>query len=472
MDPSLRLGRRGFCKLAAAASFSAVAPAAAAASRRTRRFSIDSFRRRSDGDWAVTIQRAVNAASHGGGGTVIGTPGQIYGLTPRRKYLSLDPSGGVAQFAVCVQIPSHVTLDMQGSTLRLLGPEEGALIANHNLRGSGPRDTSLGLVNAVLDGGDLSNQGTAMLQMAYVDNLSLRGVRIIRGQYVGGWIYNARSSVFDDLEADGFVGEPWLLGAATGVDNHIYDSAFGRLAARGVRSHPNDYYFPGNSFVFVLSRCTIDSITAIDCAAGIKIQSPTEDVRIRAVSTVRCGDAGSNSGLKLQGDTQSPVKRVTVDEVRATGQTGSGLYLEGSLDCTVGSFKGVGNSTNGAYPDVWVGGTRDRISTLISDQCGGTGVVIRPNAHGYALGEVRVTNPNVAPIPTATAAIAVFGGSGALGHVTCEETEDPADMLVGVDVNSPTAVGTIDSLSVRGAADTAFKSVSPRFVAPVPKSHR
>lgn len=398
---------------------------------------------------------------------MVAAAGQVYGVSPEGSYDSLNPSGGVGRYNVCVQIPPKVTLDMRGSTLRLTGTTEAALVANTNLSGTGPRDASVGLVNVVLDGGDVPSRATSLLHLAYIDHLVLRGVKIVRGNYVGGWIYNCRASMFDRLAVDGFRGQPWLIGSPSGTGNQVSDSDFGTMSARNVAMIDDDFHFEGNSFVLVLTRCHVAKVAAYRCDAGIKVQWPSEDVTIGSVKTVACGNPAGNSGLKLQGEPEGPVSRISVGEVLAHAQTGTGLYMDGSVDCTVDSYSGVANNPTGARADVWLGGNNDKIKNLRSDGSGGPGVLVRPYAVGYRLAKVWVRNPNQSHGAAANgAAIAIYGGSGALGSVRCIDTKRPSTMARGVEVNSPNAVGHITSLAVSGAGEAPFASVSKAFPAP------
>ena len=400
---------------------------------------------------------------------MLAVAGRVYPVTPQATYNSLNPSGGIGRYNVCLQIPSGVTLDMRGSSLRLHGTEEAVLVANANLSGMGPRDASIGLLDAVLDGGNVPSAATSLLHLAHADHMDVRGVKIVRGNYQGGWIYDCRASVFDQLEVDGFVGQPWLIGSASGLGNQVYDSMFGTLRARNVTQLGNDPYFVGNGFLFVLTRCHVRRIEAYQCGAGIKVQWPGQDITIGSVFTSDCGDPSGNSGLKLQGDAQGgPVSRVTVGKVVARKQTGPGLYMDRTVDCTVASYQGVANNATGASADVWIGGTSDHVKELRSDESGGAGVVVRPYATAYVLDNVWVRNPNRRRSATGSAGVAIYGGSGALGYVSCVDTQHPSTMARGVDVSSPTAVGQIAVLEVTGESEEAFKSVSTAFPAPPP----
>lgn len=434
-----------------------------------QRVYVDHFRRAGDSGWARPIARAIAAAQRSGGGRVLGSPGRVYGLRPHAIYTAQLPHGATTSYRVCVQIPPGVTLDMQGSTLRLLGSTAAAIVTNKNLSGVGWRDTDVALVNAVLDGGSIPARGTPLLHLAYVDRLILQDVKLVNGNCVGGWVYNCNASTFDSLEVDGFRGLPWSIGSAARTGNQVYDSTFGALRARNVTWIDPYYYFPGNSFVLTLTRCQVKSIEAYRCTAGIKIQSPTQDLTIGTVTTSACGSPTGNSGLKLQGDKGGrPVANVSVGMLRAEAQTGPGLYMERTLDCTVDSYRGVSNNVNAAQADVWIGGTNDLLMDVQSDESGGPGVLVRPYATGYRLDNVLVRNPYQSPKAVRpSVGVAVEGGVGSFGHVTCVDTRRRPTMERGVDVSSPEAIGLITALEVEGNVPMPFASVSKEFEKPV-----
>jgi hypothetical protein len=312
-----------------------------------------------------------------------------------------------------------------------------------------------------------------MLHFAHVDRLRLDRVKVTRGHGNGGWLYDCRHSRFDDIEVDGFVGQPWLFGEPVGERNQIYDSRFGRLRARNVKNI--DYaYLEGNAFLFCATRCSIKKISSLRCEAAVKVQYPSKNVTIRAISVRHGGNRHGNSGLKLQGLEPyrdlgvrgGPVRGVHVHELICIDQSGPGLYMENTVDCAIDSYFGSGNDRVATRADVWVGGTNDRIRRLRSVGSGAIGVLIRPYATGYRLGEVTVKNPGKRRPRALVAGVVVFGGSGTFGSVECVDTRRRPGMRYGVDVTSRSARGRIAHLAVRGAQDRGFKSVSRRFRQP------
>lgn len=432
-----------------------------------RIFLVEDFRRAFELDDTPCLARALAAASLAGGGSVRALPGRTYRVSPQTTFESLNPSGGTCGYPVCLQIASGVTLDMQGSTLQLQGSAEAAVVANTNVTGSGRADSDLGLENVVIDGRDVPFTQSSLLHFAYAERLALRNVKLVNGSYQGAWIYACHHCEFDGIEVDGFHGQPWTFGnpQTTGTGrNQVYDSKFGRLSARNVRRQ-NGQSQPGNSFNLILTRCEIDSIQARDCDAGIKVQWPSRDVTIHRVFTARCGSPiDENSGFKIQGDpVHGPVRRIHAGRVIAQDQAAMGLFMDYSENCSVRFYSGRRNNKNGTAGDVWIGGRNDRVGRIKSDLSGANGVLIRPYAHGYRLPAVWVRNPGQAPNAANRAAIAVSGGSGKFGHVTCVDTRAVKTMTRGADVWSSTAVGSIARLHVSGQRGQQFMSVSSRF---------
>lgn len=432
----------------------------------SERFEIRRFWHPHDKDATPSIQRALAAAGSQGGGEVQAAPRRVYEVSAQTVFPALVPDGGVTEYPVCVQIPSGVSLNMNGSTLRLRGHHPAVIVANQNLSDAGARDHRIGIRDAVIDGRNVLAPDKALLQLAHIDELSLINVKIVRGNYLGGWVYGCRHSYLDLLDSDQFVGQPWSIGSPLGTGNQVYDSLLGRLRGRNVRKI-NYETLEGNSFDLVLTRCHIDSIQASRCAAGIKIQWPSSEVTIGTVRTQHCGDPAGNSGLKIQGVRNgAPVTDVHVSRVIASHQTGFGLLMDGSVNCSVRSFQGFGNNTNGNRGDVWIGGINDHVHEIVSTNSGGIGVVIRPYARNYQLDQVSVTNPGTDPRATSNSGVSIFGGSGSMGDVACIDTRRPSTMLRGVDVTSPQAQGRIHELTVRGASDVPFKSVASGFPPP------
>jgi hypothetical protein len=432
---------------------------------------------------AAAINTAINTAATAGGGRVVAKPGVTYQVGIQGTVSSLGPSGTTGPRSYCVLLKSGVTLDMQNSTLQLRGSTEASIIFPEHGDGV-TRDHDLGLVNAVLDGRNVTSTSHSVLQMGYVDRLTLRRVKVINFVYQAGWVFATRGGVFTDLDCDTGVGQGWTFGdpRATGVGaNQVYDSTFGDLRASNI-TLLNTVSQPGNPYNLVLTRCTIGSIRASNCSAGIKIQQPSTDVVIGLVQMDTCGEATAlNSGFKLQGDATYPAgtdrpTRIRVGQVIATNQANVGLYLWHTQDCSVDSYAGYNNCLlHTASSDVILGGgINDHISALSTRNSGGAGVRISNDnggatagPTGYRLPNVRVTNPGQNSSGSIKSGFRIdANSSGTIGEMILVDDQGTHTMDKGVDVTVAGASATFGALSISGQTGTAFNSSSAGVAQP------
>jgi hypothetical protein len=425
----------------------------------------------------AAINAAITAASNAGGGRVLARSGVTYQIIASTTQTVLHPSGSSASRSIAVRIPSNVVLDMNGSTLQLRGSSECIMVGNSLTDNTG-RQTNLGLVNAVLDGRNITASSHSMLHFAYCDRLTLDNVKIINGVYQGGWVYDVTASRFDGLDADTFQGQPWTLGApqATGSGtNQVYDSWFGSLRGTNI-TLLNTGSQPGNPYNLVLTRCTIDSIYARNCAGGIKLQQPSTDVTIGGVLIDTCGEASAlNSGFKIQGDTTYPAgtdrpTRIVVGQVIAKAQANMGLYLYHTQDCSIGSYAGQGNVTlHTASADVVLaGGQNDHIGHVRSASSNGGGIRISNDAvtgpTGYRINSARITNPGISGSSSIRSAVRVdYTSEGSIGDLVCIDSQGSPTMTHAIHVLDSTAVGVVQRLTTSGWNTAAFTSNASGF---------
>lgn len=425
----------------------------------------------------ATINAAIVAASNAGGGRVVAAPGRIYQVAASTTQSVLHPSGTTASRSIAVRILPNVILDMNGSTLQLRGSAECIIVGNSLTNNTG-RQANLGLVNAVLDGRNIAATSHSMMHFAYCDNLTLDNVKIINGVYQGAWIYDVTESRFDKLDAQTFQGQPWTLGApqSTGSgNNQIYDSWFGSLRGTDI-TLLNTGSQPGNAYNLVLTRCTIDSIYARDCSAGVKLQQPSSDVTIGSVIVDTCGEATAlNSGFKIQGDTTYTAgtdrpTRIVVGQVIAKAQANMGLYLYHTRDCSIGSYAGSGNVTlHTASADVVLaGGINDHIGHVRSDSSLGGGIRISNDAvtgpTGYRINSARITNPGINASGSIRSAVRVdYDSEGSFGDLVCIDSQGSPTMDRALHVLDADAIGEVQRFTASGWSTSAFTSNAAGF---------
>lgn len=404
---------------------------------------------RGDGltDDTAAIQAALNASP--AGSVVQAAPGKTYLISSAGTLGVQVPSGGISGQAACLRVPSGIVLDMAGSTLKLRpGTVSAYMVINAHPSAAGG-DTECGLMNATLDGSHIAASGCSLLTLTGVIRPLLRNVTVENGTYQGIFCFHDSFGTFDHISAHDFQGQGLQFGTPSGKANGVYDSTFTTITAQNITSL-GTFSQPGNSFDAVLVRCTVGEIDADNCAAGVKIQGPGTDDTIGVVRVTGGGDASGNSGLKLQGDTKNGwyPQRVHIGSVYCTGQSGTGLYLEKSIGCTVDNYTGVGNGTLGTSPDLWVDGTSDTLGCVSSSHAGGDALLVRSGASGYRIKRFSAVDPGQVTAAKSKAGASVQGGSGTIGMLTATDDQAKPTMAHGFQNNEPTATLFLVGLSL------------------------
>lgn len=429
----------------------------------------------------VTDTAAINAAlatvSAAGGGIVRAQAGQVYKVASSLTRTVQFPSGSTGSRNVCIPIPSNCMLDMNGSTLQLQGASEAAIVCVDKLDNSA-RNADLGLKNAILDGRSISMSLTSLASFFYTDRLTLTNVKIINCTFSGGWVVDVTDSRFDEIRSDNCQGQPWTFGdpQPTGSGhNGVYRSMFGKLYGQNT-TRLNSGSQPGNPFDLVLYSCTIESILAYNCSAGIKLQQPSSDVTVGEVVIDTCGEANAlNSGFKIQGDptyaagTDRPT-RITVGQVTAKNCLNMGLYVHHSQDCEVQTYRGFNNVTHDAssgHTDIFLGGNNNfRLLDAASINSNAAGLrVNQDSGAGTELGSrvdyLKVTNPGQNAAALIRDGVRVDTASNInFGTVELVDNQGSPTMQIGFNVTSAGAIGRVDNFTSTGNVSDEFVGVA------------
>lgn len=415
-------------------------------------------------DDGPAIRAQLAAASPGD--VIYGIPGKTYLVgTPVTSTTFVVPSGQTTMPYI-LSIPSGVTLDLRGAKLKLKPGTDAVMVINSGALSATSTDTDNGLVNAVLDGSNVALTGKALVMWTRVTRPKM-SVKILNGNHLGVQMYNIDHGDFPYLEADGFTGNPFSFGQKLPVGNDVRDCKFGSIRVRNVTPDPaNTFNMPGNSLAGVFQRCSFSVIEARNCSAGIKIEEPSTDCVIDRVIGQSCGDSGGNSGLKLQGTSDTArVSRVSVGQVVMRGQTGHGLWMEYTDGCSVGEYIGTGNNTNGGTGDVWVGGKGDQIGSITSDKAGGDGVLVRTYAADVQIGKIRVTNPGQVTSSTSKVGMQVGGsGSVSIDDFLAADDQTTPTMQRGLAVYGTTALVRAPQVKIVNPIDTGIYVIAAGLV--------
>ncbi len=203
----------------------------------------------------AAIQAAIDAASLKGGGKVVGRKRDTYLI-----YSTGSQPGypRARHFPYALRIPSNITLDLRGGTLKLADGQNTSMIMNMNTE-DGFKDKHITLRNMTLDNNgdnqtDKLSGNQAALYFYGVDDLRVENVTVRDAWVHSGRIRNVSNSYFHNIHADGSHGDCWMFGQ-TGTPDRPFDtrdSYFGTVTAKncsGVTSRA-----AGNSFVGAFKR--------------------------------------------------------------------------------------------------------------------------------------------------------------------------------------------------------------------------
>ncbi len=403
-------------------------------------------------DDTLAIQAAIDAASVAGGGTVIGRSDHTYLLTFQSTKTTVTGSGGTNAHQYCLDIPSDIVLDLQGGWLKLDDGQNAAMLINRSTNSS--NNTNITIRNTKFDG-NRSNQTDspegeqAALFFWGVNRLTLKDIYVKDAREFAGRIRNVSQGYFDNLTCETSEGKGWAFGLST-ASQEIRNSHFGRIFGSDVSggASGND----GNPFIADLYNCTIDSITASNCSAAIKIQGSSADVAIGNVVTLR--SLTQNSGLKIQGnlgDSLFPL-RISVANVISHVCEGQGLYIQDTEDVNIGSYSGFSNAMDGAVPDVWLAGYRTSVGIINSRLANQQGVLIRSDATDIQIGSINVSNTSGHAVVVST------GASGNIHSIIARDDRGTPQMTRGLTLSAADANVVISHFTSSGATDFEWTS--------------
>jgi Pectate lyase superfamily protein len=424
------------------------------------------------------IQRAIYAANKAGGGVVF-FPTATYLLKKAGAKSMVLGSATTLQQPYCLEMRSGVTLDLNGSILKLANGQNAALIVNRGLLYTNATDTNMTISNGVLDVNN-DNQTVptsgSMHAIGFINvaNVHLQDLRFDRVRDGAVRLIKAEQVEADNLYCTSSDGDAFEIGQYSPTalyDMRVKHSTFGTLRAEnclnGVYPVTNSTCRQGNPVVVTAVDCVFDQWLARSCGGGFKIQDGSLNVSVKhatfdgpAAPTAQ--NATTNSGLKIQGGAfpgYEP-RDVSVGEVVSSGCCGSGLYIQAAANVSVGSYIGTGNAT-GPRPDVWIGQVSGcHIGSVVSTRSGQGGVMIRSDALNYQIDQINVTN--CGQVSRKASGVQVLGGVGHINSVFIHN--DPGSPVVtrGLSIPVSTALGGLDYLEVSGAS-SSVNNLSPQF---------
>lgn len=384
------------------------------------------------------ILAAIADCSAAGGGIVNCRRDGIYLVTLTGTKSVRNPSGSTGTLAYCIDIPSNVTLDLNGATLKL-GAAAGdtCLIVNQIINGDAT-DHDVGVTNGTLDGNSVQYTAASLVQITGVARPTLYNLKLSNGTRVGVQAYGNTDGYYDRLFADSYAGNPFQFGQP--FSGSTEDGAtFGRIIARNTTADAiNAFNFPGNVFLGVVPNCTIDTLVGKSCAAAVKVYgSQCTDVVIGKVLFEN--GTSSNCGVKVQ----TTCQRVSFGQIVCVGGSGTGFFSDTDcVDISIGSYIGNGNGTAGTSPDLWIDGTRFSVGTAHVRNAGAQGATVRATAVDARIGTLIAVNAGqiTGAASGSSIGLSTLAGSCTVDDLVCVDDQGTRTMLRGLSVDNASAV--------------------------------
>ena len=392
------------------------------------------------------------------GGRVYGRPDATYLIGTADNETGFRVPSGSTTMAVCLAIPDGVTVDGRGCTF-LKGNLNAVLFTNAGSIGS-TKDASIGLVNVVLDGDDVALINRYLVQINGVANLQMDDVTVQNVHHGGIFMMDIDHLRSTRMEAKRVVGQPFTLGFPT-AGLGVRDAEIGILVSQDVTPDPSNLInFPGNILHCEMQDFFIDTIVGRSCSAGVKMGETCADGEVGKVIMRSIGDTAGNSGYKLQGTGAAGPYRIHTGQILARNCAAHGLWMEKCIDSSVGSYIGRNNQSLATGPDVWIGGTRDKIASIHSENAGGDGVLVRQYATDAQVGRVTVRNPGQVPGAASKRGVSLPGGTGSITDLRVLDDQGAPTMTHGLSIPGTTAAVLIGRARITGAATAAYSLVA------------
>jgi hypothetical protein len=294
------------------------------------------------GDGTTDDTAAIIAALASGVKVIYGTPGKTY-LVSHTATVSIN---GTA-YRYCIRIPTGVTLDLRGATIKSANSQNSSVVAMFS-------GSDSGLLNAVIDC-NKANQTTpstgeiAGLLVYSNTRPIVNNVRAINcRQYAGRFLANTGGQ-YDQLWCTDSDADGWSFGV-TGVSGELreVDMTVGSAYAENCTQVYGGGY-QGNPVIVTALRAKIGSLSGKNCAGGLKIQDMADSVTVDQITVSGPTNGTVNSGLKVQGNGSGlQPQRVKIGSVNVVSAYGNGLYIADVLSVQISMYHGVTNGGGAA----------------------------------------------------------------------------------------------------------------------------
>ena len=133
-------------------------------------------------DDTEAVQATINAAGEDDQATVVFEPDGIYLLGKQASQKTFSIASGSGDYDYCIDVPSNVTLDLNGATLKLKTGVDAILLSN--AVPNADTDTDIAILNGVIDGNSVANT-EPLIWWHGVTRLTLDNIRIKDTNHIG-----------------------------------------------------------------------------------------------------------------------------------------------------------------------------------------------------------------------------------------------------------------------------------------------
>jgi hypothetical protein len=393
-------------------------------------------------DDTTAIQAAITAAATGTAAKAV----RFYpGSTFLVSYAGTKTVSGVAN-RYALSIPSGVTLDLNGATLKLASASNAAIIINANAGTS--TDSDISVLNGILDGNRANQTTPATGEMAciylegvtrpVVEHLTVNNAR----QYAGRFL-SIDSGRFNWLSCSGSDGDCWSFGisGATPGTETVRDSQIDNVEATAALGTYTGGSLQGNGVIFTTERTQVGKVRATNCAGGIKIQDYSKDSSFDSLTFIGPTNGSANSGVKVQGNSGASLypEGITINSITCRDAVGPGLYLYYLKSLRIGSYKSYNCGTASTTADVFVPGpnsiARLHIDRIFSESPKFYGMSIGGAVDYYTIGSIHVHN-------TPSRAVQIGAASyGVIGEIIASDDQGSPTLTQALNVTDSGAKG-------------------------------
>lgn len=307
----------------------------------------------------------------------------------------LNSSHNTSDYSLLV--PDNTDIDFNGSKLVNRDFDYCSLLTNEGLRNT-PKTTNdnIRIVNLGTRGninvGYKSNRYNPHINFVGVTNLHLDGIDNKDGLDVGTRILKVDDFYIGSVRVFNFKGSGLYAGIwkEGGEDTRCHNGHIEYLYTEDL--YETDMVTASNSLIATLVNVSIGTVSAVNCSWGTKIQNDSENVTI-GTSIFNGGELSTvNSGLRIQGvsNTQS-ARNIVVGKVISHNCGGPGLYVQYSDSVEIGEYVGENNGKLG-YTDVWLHRKHIKIGSISVSNAASGGVQLRDGSFDIDIGSITLKN--------------------------------------------------------------------------------